>query len=75
MPRAEQSGFNFRQRLEFLFSPNDPDPLWSPLSLLVSGYQEFSPGIKRLGREADSLASSTQVKNKHSHTSTTAECF
>jgi hypothetical protein len=75
MPRVEQPGFHFRQRVEFLFSPNGPDQLWGPPSFLVSGYQEFSPGVKWLGREADSLSSSTEVKNKNSHASTPIECF
>jgi hypothetical protein len=41
-------------RGERLFStPQRPDLLWGPPSLLSNGYRGSSPGIKRPGREAD----------------------
>jgi hypothetical protein len=45
-------------------SPQRPDRLWGPSSLLPNGYQgPFPPGVQRLGREADHLPpTSAEVK-------------
>jgi hypothetical protein len=45
-------------------TPQSPDRLWGPPSLLYNGYRGSSLGVKRPGREADhSLPSSAEVKN------------
>jgi hypothetical protein len=53
----------------FFSSPRRPDRLWSPPSLLSSGYRELFPwGLKRPGREADhSLPTSAEIKNMWNH--------
>jgi hypothetical protein len=44
----------------FFSTPQRPDPLWGPPSLLSNGYR----GVKQQGREADhSPPSSAEVKN------------
>jgi hypothetical protein len=49
---------------EFSSSPQHPDWLWGPHSLLSNGYSALSLGIKLPGREADhSPPSSAAVKN------------
>jgi hypothetical protein len=52
-------------RGKFFFSPQLPDRLWGPPSLLYNGSQQFfSRGVKRPVREADhSPQSSAGVKN------------
>jgi hypothetical protein len=53
---------------EFFSSPPCPDRLWGP-----PGAEEFLPGGKAAGREADhSRPSSVEVKNAWSYTSTPA---
>jgi hypothetical protein len=49
---------------EFFSKPPRPERLWGPPSLLSNGYPgALSPGVKRLGREADhSPPSSAEVK-------------
>jgi hypothetical protein len=45
-------------------SPQRPDRLWGPPSLLFNGYRGSFPGVKQPGPEADhSPPSSTEVKN------------
>jgi hypothetical protein len=46
-------------------TPQYPDRLWSPPSILSNGYWGvLSPGVKQLGREADhSTSSGAEVKN------------
>jgi hypothetical protein len=36
----------------FLCTPQRPDRLWGPFSLLSIGYRGYLPGVKRPGREA-----------------------
>jgi hypothetical protein len=50
----------------FFFSPQRPDQLWGPPSLLSNGYRggEISSGVKRQGHEANhSPRSTAEVKN------------
>jgi hypothetical protein len=49
--------------VRFFSSPQRPDRLWGPPSLLYSGYRDCLSGLKRQGREAHhSSPSSTKVK-------------
>jgi hypothetical protein len=49
---------------KFFFTPQHPDRLWSPRSLLSNGMGALSQGIKQPKREADhSAPSSADVKN------------
>jgi hypothetical protein len=45
-------------------SPYRPDPLWSPPSLLSSGYRGSFHGVYRAGRETDHSLSTTAEVNK-----------
>jgi hypothetical protein len=49
----------------FFYSPQRPDRLWGPTTLLSNGYREIFPrGVKRQERETDhSLPSCAEVKN------------
>jgi hypothetical protein len=54
------------------YSPQHPDRLWGPPSLLSNGYGALSSGVKRQVREADhSTPSSAEVKKTWLYTSTT----
>jgi hypothetical protein len=65
-----------RDPAEIVSSPNRPDGLWGPPSLLFNGYRGYFPGVKRSGREIDHApACSTQVKNVWSYTSSLAYAF
>jgi hypothetical protein len=68
---------NVQQDWHFFSSPPRPDRLWGPPSLLSNGYQGlFSPGVNWLGNEAVySPASSPEVKNARSYTSTPQYVF
>jgi hypothetical protein len=50
---ADDRGSSPGRGREFFSSPPRPDRLWSPPSLLSSGYQGISLGVKRPRREAD----------------------
>jgi hypothetical protein len=60
----------------FSFSPERPDRLWGPLSLLFSGYRGSLSRVKRPWREVDhSRPSSAEVRNEWSCTSTLPICL
>ena len=62
--------FESQQVKTFLAFPNRPNRAWGPPNSLHNGYRRFSPGVKRLGREAHhSPASNVEVKNERSCTS------
>jgi hypothetical protein len=67
---TESYGLDFRDSItdkgkSFFCSPERPDRLWGPASLLSNGNRGFFPlGLKRPGREGDrSPPSGTEVKN------------
>jgi hypothetical protein len=52
-------------------SPKRPDRLWGPPSLLFSGFRRPFAGVRRPGRDVNhSCASSAEVQNEWSYTST-----
>jgi hypothetical protein len=56
--------------------PGGPDRLLCPLSLLLNGYSTPFPEVKRTGRESNHLpASSAEVKNEWSYTSSPPICL
>jgi hypothetical protein len=55
---------------KFASSPERPDRFWGPPSLLLNGYRRFFFGANRPGHENLSPASSAEVKNEWSLTST-----
>jgi hypothetical protein len=63
--RAGGPGFDFHQGYGFFSTPQPPDQLWSPPSLLSNRYRELFPReAKRTRREADhSTLPSAEVKN------------
>jgi hypothetical protein len=75
--QAGWSGVRFLAQARSFSSPKHLGWLCSPPSLLVNGYWKvISPGLKRLGREADhSFPSSAHVKNDRSYSSSPPSCL
>jgi hypothetical protein len=72
------TGYRLDNRGSGIFSPpRHPDRAWGPPSLLSNGYREaVSPGVKRLGREADhSPPASAEIKKIWICTSTHPYAF
>jgi hypothetical protein len=64
----EQSSNSGRRFSSF---PKRPDWLWTPASLLFSGYLDSFPGVRQPGRDVDhSPPPSAEVKNERGYTST-----
>ena len=62
--RLNGPGFESPYTKRFFSSPKRPDLLWAPPSILLTGYRNSFPGIKRPGREVNhSPPSSFAVKN------------
>ena len=58
-----------REKAIFLFLLDLSDGLWNPPSILLKGYWDFIPEVKRPEREADhSPSSNAEVKNVWSYT-------
>jgi hypothetical protein len=74
--RVGRPGFDFHKVTDFFSSTARPHRLWTLLNLLFNGYRRLSPGVRRLGREADNSApSSAEVKNEWSYISTLPHLF
>jgi hypothetical protein len=57
-------------------SPNDPEWLWGPPSLLFNGYQNSFLGVKQAGHDVDhSPPSNTAVQNECSYSSAPPLCL
>ena len=62
--QAERSGFRIPVHKEIFLFSKSPDLLWAPPSILLTGYRNSFPGIKRPGREVNhSPPSSFAVTN------------
>jgi len=69
-------GLNSCQSKRFFSSPEYPDQLWGPFSLLFNGYLGSLPEVKRPECEINhSSPSSAEVKNKWCYTSTSPICL
>jgi hypothetical protein len=75
----DSRGFRVRVPVgaRFFSSQRHPDGFWGPPSLLSNGYPGgLSPGVKRLGREADhSYPTSAEVKMTWIYTTTPPYVF